>query len=178
MANKELKCTDNYSLPKGDRGPRGLTGPQGDQGVPGPGIAGPQGKQGGNKIDINLQSNQNPYIQLTDINQVDLAYFIFPGTTTFTPKTWRVAFSMVSKTNPNHLRVELGFINPDGSKQLVAGFTEIRQDVQPFYVVKEVSSFSFLPADPITFYISASVSLPSVPTGNVATRLYATEIRE
>jgi len=178
MAHKELKCTDNYSLPKGDRGPRGLTGPQGEQGVPGPGIAGPQGKQGGNKIDINLQSQVNPYIQLTDLNQTDLAYFIFPGTTTFTPKTWRVAFSMVSKNNPNDLRVELGFINPDGSKQVVAAFTETRQDSQPFYVVKEVSSFSFLPADPITFYISAAVAIPSDNIGTVQTRMYATEIRE
>lgn len=178
MAHEELKCTDNYSLPKGDRGPRGLTGPQGEQGVPGPGVIGPQGPAGGNKIDINLQSMTNPYIELTDTNQMDLGYFIFPGTTVFTPKTWRVAFSMVSKNNPNSVRVELGFINPDGSKQIVAAFTETRQEALPFYIVKEVSSFSNLPADPITFYISASVSLPSVPTGNVATRLYATEIRE
>lgn len=177
MANKELHCTDNYTLPKGDRGPRGEQGDAGLQGPAGPGSQGPQGPVGGTKIDINIQSESKPYTELYSNNQADLAFFIFPGTLVFNPTTWRVAFSMVSVFGNNTLRVEMGYINPDGSKQIVAGFTETRQESEPRYIVKEISSFNNLPDNAVPFYISASVTLPSQQNGQVVTRVYATEIR-
>jgi len=176
MANKELLCTDNYTLPKGDKGPKGLIGNTGAQGPAGPGIQGPTGPAGGNKIDINLQSSSFPYIEISNTSHEDLAYFIFPGTATFTPKTWRIGFSMLSKSQVNTVEVELGYIKKNGTKEIVASFSKDLQSVSSTYIVEEITTFSNLPADAKIFYISASTAL--APVTNASTRFYATEIRE
>ena len=175
MANKELLCTDNYTLPKGDRGPRGLIGPTGQQGLAGPGLQGPTGPIGANKIDINLQSSFAPYVEISNTNPVDIAYFIFPGTLVFTPTTWRIGYSILSKNQANTLGIELGYIKKNGTKEIVASVVETQQTATAIYTVKEISSFSNLPADPQIFYISAYTTF--TPSAGAITRAYATELR-
>jgi len=185
MAYKEPRCTDNYTLPKGDKGPKGPQGDTGIQGLAGPGIQGPTGTAGGNKIDINLQSNDNPYIDLVGIipgNVVpDLGFFVFPGTNEFTPSSWRVAYSLQGSTGtltaPATIFVELGFIQTDGTKQAVASFTDTQQSTTAVYTIKEISSFSNLPPDPALFYISGSAG-GTTGSGKTVVRIYATELRE
>ena len=64
MATSENHCIDNYSLPRGPAGPQGIQGVQGPTGPIGEdGLPGPQGSQGGNKLDINIQGNEDNPIQ-------------------------------------------------------------------------------------------------------------------
>lgn len=177
MAIQETKCAENFYLPLGPQGPRGVQGGAGPQGIGGIVTQGPQGPAGGNKIDINLQSGSSPYIEVKSPNQwITLAHFIFPGTTSFVPNTWRIAIGYYVRTLNNRIFARLGYIDVDGNKVIVADVDEVVQPTdQGFkYLVLNASSFNGLPADASNFFVEGKVQLVD---GNFRTRYFATELR-
>ena len=117
MATSENHCIDNYSLPQGPAGSQGIQGIQGPAGPIGlDGSAGPQGKDGSNKIDINIQGNDKPYTDITtnEHTEVDIAYFIFPGTTTFTATAFKIITSLLADKATTKIRCTLYEISSTG----------------------------------------------------------------
>lgn len=178
MALEETFCIDNFTLPKGPRGPRGPIGPIGLTGPGGIATKGPVGPPGGSKIDVNFQTSNKPFVELYNAGvETVLAHFIFPGTNTFTPKTWRIAIASFVRIGTNKLTLNLKMIAPNGTITTVATITKIiTASSQGFvYEILEVSSFVALPATASNFFIDAIMVSKDL---KASTRCYATELRE
>ena len=187
MAIEETKCTENYFIPRGPVGPRGDTGAIGPQGDSGPGTIGPIGPAGGSKIDINFQIGNTPYILLTPEKEyVPLGHFIFPGTTSFNPQTWRMAIATKALFQGNSINMRLVFIQADGTRIIVASMNKaVTQDpsaTSVLYEILETDSFTGLPTAPANFVVEARAlkadDFSAGFGGTHVTVFYATELRE
>lgn len=178
MATEETKCSDNYFLPKGSDGARGPIGITGSTGLSGKSTVGPAGPAGGNKIDINFQVGNKPYIQATSAGEFKtLAHFIFPGTQEFTPQSWKVAIGYTALRALNKVILRLGYLTADGEKVIVS--TIEKNLTEPSlrglkYLILTSSALSGLPLDASNFFVEASVSYMDMES---VTRFYATELR-
>jgi hypothetical protein len=185
MAIEETKCTENYFIPRGPQGPRGITGAEGPAGPSGSGVVGPQGPAGGSKIDINFQVGKDPYIFLEPQGQYKtLGHFIFPGTVSFTPLTWRVAISTRALSQGNQINIKLVYYSPDGTKSTIASVNDSviansnQQGLE--YKILETDNFTALPTGAANFAVEARalfVDEDNGINGTHVTLLYATELR-
>lgn len=183
MATSEKHCTDNYSLPRGPQGERGVVGSIGPVGAIGPtGGAGAIGPAGENKIDINIQANRKPYTEVTGSRKnstwQQLAYFIFPGTTVFTPDYLKVAYSMVSQFRQGSSAFRLVYLDSSGAVVVLAEFEVVKPagTNTHFYEVS-TSALTNLPSAETVLFLEAQLH-DDVGTDNIiSTRAYALELR-
>src|SRR3990167_4713010 len=137
----ESSCVDNFTIPQGPQGPRGATGIQGSTGPKGDtGIQGNVGPSGGNKIDIHLREGNTPYVNITSLTESGeqaLCYFIFPGTSTFTPNSFKVGISSHTALGTVILSLNLYKINTNSTKTIVSSISTslIEQSGDIFQVV-------------------------------------------
>ena len=182
MATSENNCTENYSLPRGPDGPTGNTGPTGPAGPTGPtGPAGIQGPSGASKIDINLQEGNNPYTTVPiGTGEINIGYFVFPGTATFgTPSYFRVLSSLyVTNSVTTSMSVRVYEIPSSGSPALI-GTASILPTIGSTHTIKVTTvtamSGSF-PAAESVLKVTASVDVLSGQS-NADARVYAFELR-
>lgn len=177
MATEETKCSDNFYLPIGPQGPRGEQGLTGAQGPGGAVTQGPAGPAGGNKIDINFQIGSTPYMEATVGGEWErLAHFIFPGTSEFTPSSWRVAVGYYLTRGSNDIKLQLGYLQNDGTKVIVASIDEVvSPSTQGFvYKIFNASSFNGLPSAASNFFVEGKVTKVGK---EFRTRYFATELR-
>jgi hypothetical protein len=186
MATSENNCIDNYSLPRGPAGPQG---PQGIQGPAGPvgldGLPGPQGKDGSNKIDINIQGNDKPYTDITTTasTEIDAAYFIFPGTATFTATSFKIITSLLANSATTKIRCTLYQINSTGTTTsagtvdlTLIPVTRAGGNTQHKFMIGTCTQLS-LPATEAMMKITVQFLDYGYSPGNREARVYAFEMR-
>ncbi|MAH44656.1 hypothetical protein CMI37_02455 [Candidatus Pacearchaeota archaeon] len=185
MATSENNCIDNYSLPQGPAGPQGTQGLQGPTGPIGlDGAPGPQGRDGKNKIDINIQGNDLPYSEITTTasTEVDVAYFIFPGTTTFTPVTaFKIMTSLLAYSATTTIRCTLYEISTSGATTS-AGSVDLELTSPPVplnqhkFMIGTCSQLS-LPTSEAMMKVTVQFLNNGYNPGNIEARIYAFEMR-
>jgi len=182
MATSENHCTENYSLPRGPIGPAGATGATGPAGPTGPtGPTGPQGPSGASKIDINLQEGNNPYTTIPiGTGEINLGYFVFPGTGTFgTPSYFRVLSSLyVTNSVSTSMAIRLYEV-PNNGNPLLIGTASVSPVVGSSHIVKVTTVTSMSgswPTSESVLKITASVDALSGHS-NADARVYAFELR-
>lgn len=176
----ETNCTDNFSLPAG---PQGERGDKGDKGNTGPkGATGPQGEQGqpgSGKIDIHFREDNNPYVTVTTLTSSGeklIGYFIFSGTTDYTPSYIKVAVSAYTGIGTPVSTLKLYLINSDGSKVLISTLTSSQSVNSDFvYKIMSSSSLSNLPSTESIFALYGSIDV--VGENENALRVHALEMK-
>lgn len=178
MATSENNCTDNYSLPQGPpgpMGPNGADGPQGDQG--GTGDPGPIGQSGKSKIDINIQSGNEPYSNILTVSATKIAYFIFPGKATFDADT----FSILTSVLAYNQNVVYEILLQEYSNNIwnTAGGVTIQQNSQTSnahkFKLSSITSLALPQTQSMMRIVIDSITQPIV--GKAEIRVYAAELR-
>jgi hypothetical protein len=177
MATSENNIIDNAKISRGaqgERGAKGETGATGAVGATGP--AGAIGPSGESKMDINLQFGENPYAPITanynDDNWDVLAFFLYPGTGTFTPEYIKLVYSIKYPTGTATTYFRVVSITAAGVRTTVATFNASETNTEIHNYKIGTSTISGLPTTETVFALEASIDNTAAEA-----RGYAIEMR-
>lgn len=180
MATSENSCIDNYSLPQGPAGPQGIQGNTGPIGLTGPqGQQGVQGAQGEHKIDINIQEGNNPYTDIITTAEEDTAFFIFPGTTTFSVTSLKVITSAIAFNATVSLTIKLYEVASSGTTTLagtVITTTPSSTATTHQFGINTISSLT-MPANEAMMKLTVQMTTGTPTAGSQEARVYALELK-